>query len=423
MPGPQSDRRRFACRWLSIRRVGFARRLSQISVAFLLAPVVIVYVLGILAEAFGIRLLGSSSIDAANTLFIAGVAASVLFAVASAFADMARTEGKVELVVGQRGLTIRRKSSLTVIDRSRIASGIMLSSEKEPCVELHLVDGAVLRAGIRDKTRREALLTELGIGPDRRRVELILGSQQGQLAAGCFAFPVAGAVVVPLMLVLDGVLRSATPVLIALIVVALTLLARRAFRPPEIVVGADGVHVVDRFESRFLRFPEIARVASDEHAVVLFLRPDAEQRRRDPVRVRCSDPFMSLTVVMRVRDAMAIARGGAPRALVSDALDPGDRPLAAWRASLAKVMRRDDQYRSASLAPDDVLAVLEDPAAPPKLRIGAALALRESGAADARQKVRIAAETCADASLREALEATAEADLDERPIAKVLRAG
>lgn len=80
----------------------------------------------------------------------------------------------------------------------------------------------MLHAGIRDKNGAQALLAEFGIGPDLRRVELPLGSQQASLAAGCFAFPVPGAAAVPVMLVLDSVLRSATPVLMALIVVALT---------------------------------------------------------------------------------------------------------------------------------------------------------------------------------------------------------
>lgn len=62
-----------------------------------------------------------------------------------------------------------------------------------------------------------------------------------------------------------------------------------------------------------------------------------------------------------------------------------------------------------------------DPHVPAEQRIAAALALSASEAPEDRREARIAAESCADAELRAALEAAAEGKLDERRLKRATR--
>lgn len=411
--------RTFRCPSIDTRRAGLARLLARISVTLMLAPVVLVYVVAVAAKPFGLAVLGPSSIDAAVSSFVFGTLGAVIFAAASWVAGGQSSGGDVELVVTERALSIGRPSRVDVIERRRIVSGIVLSMR--PAVELRLHDGRVLRVQMTDQHEAEALLDALALGPDRRRVVVTLGSERRPLVVGCLVYPAAMMLLPAILLYFDPFVRRLLPVLIALAVAATTLAARRLSRPREVVVGADGVHVRG-WSGGFIRFAEIAHAGANARALVLQLRPDADIARREPVRLLCPDEQTARGLAARIRDAMALSRGGAARrAAVTDALDPGDRPLPAWRDALAKIMRSEEQYRTSAVTKDEVLAVLEDAAAPSRLRIGAALALRETSDTDARQKIRIAAETCADADLREALEAAAEDELDERTIRKTLR--
>ncbi len=63
-------------------------------------------------------------------------------------------------------------------------------------------------------------------------------------------------------------------------------------------------------------------------------------------------------------------------------------------------------HRVAPIAPDTLLRLVEDAAAPPRARVAAAIALRASGDGDAERRVRVAAETAAHPKLRVALERT-----------------
>jgi hypothetical protein len=95
----------------------------------------------------------------------------------------------------------------------------------------------------------------------------------------------------------------------------------------------------------------------------------------------------------------------------------GGRPLAAWRAHLARAPN-ETSYRQSAATVDEAASILRSADATPEQRVGAALALRVAGQPPAR--IRVAAVGAADDRMREALEAVADAD-DDLVIEKALK--
>jgi hypothetical protein len=409
---------RFHCRWLRTRRLGFARLLGRLSTLFLLAPVVVVYALGALAEALGLRWAGGY--ETAIPVILTGIVGAVLFGVASALADRGVRARAVEISVEEHDLLIHHGARVRVIPRDRIEGGIVLRELREPILELTLRGEQVLRVGMRSHQQAEAFVELLGLGADRRRVAVTLGGQGGALAAAALAAPLAFLVWGSMWVRIEADRPYQGP-LFALLVVASTLLARRALLPRRVVVGADGVHVRGRFRERYLRLGDIGQVASRGRDFVLEPRPEADPRRRGPITVPCSDPGVAAALVDRVRAAIGGGPGRARPASVEALLDQGERPLAAWRIAVGKALRGEGRYRSAPVTAEDLRAVLEDPAAPTRLRVGAAIALRDAGDPDAQARAGRAAQACADEGTRAALEAAAEDDLDARAVRRRLR--
>jgi hypothetical protein len=101
-------------------------------------------------------------------------------------------------------------------------------------------------------------------------------------------------------------------------------------------------------------------------------------------------------------------------------LDRGGRSLAAWRAALVDLARAGSSYRVAGLSPDDLAAVVGSPEAAVDRRIGAAIALRASGHPGAGERIRIAAERCASARVRAALQRVSEGAEEDEAVAEAL---
>jgi hypothetical protein len=292
-------------------------------------------------------------------------------------------------------------------------------------VDLLLRGGTAIRAEM-PAAEAEALLEALQLGPDRRRAELTLGNENHRLAVGCAAFPVT----VVLALLVTIIIKDSLPqahrdpayLLAVLAATAAPLLLRRLFAPADLVIGADGV--VIRRSGRTRRVPLSAIRKTDTVAgrLVLEIAPRGgdgpPEKLHLPTTTDAADAALAWAAAERIRAAQRIA-GHAAAAIPE--LDPAGRSLASWREALARLRRADGDYRRAQVRDEELLAVLQDGQAPAKLRIGAALALREGAAAvEARTKVRIAAETCADEELRAALEAAAEEEVAERAIRRVV---
>ena len=116
-------------------------------------------------------------------------------------------------------------------------------------------------------------------------------------------------------------------------------------------------------------------------------------------------------IVDRIHQAM-VAGGESPAAALA-ALDRGGRSLAVFREHLLALGEERSDYRRIALPREDILSVLDDPAAPPERRVAAALALSRVDSPEVKERVRIAVSACADEDLKRALSAAAEDELSE----------
>ena len=92
-------------------------------------------------------------------------------------------------------------------------------------------------------------------------------------------------------------------------------------------------------------------------------------------------------------------------------LERRSEPLPEWRKRIRQLAL--GGYRERAVSPEDFGAVLDSASATPEQRIGAALALADSGAPDYRDRVRVAADRCAEPKLRVALERVSTGEIDE----------
>jgi hypothetical protein len=102
-----------------------------------------------------------------------------------------------------------------------------------------------------------------------------------------------------------------------------------------------------------------------------------------------------------------------------EVLAKAGRTVKAWRDDLRAWARGGSAFRSAPPTADELETVLVDPAASGEARVGAALALRESGG---EARVRVAADASASPKLRVALETIAAASDDDEAIEEAVRA-
>jgi hypothetical protein len=211
-------------------------------------------------------------------------------------------------------------------------------------------------------------------------------------------------------------LWAATAVLFALITgyrLRRTVLAR-------VQVGADGISVLGRFvpysaiESTVRSWGGPSGLEGGEHMVLTLHGGEEVDFRIDTLPRRRRE-----ALVKRLQDEIA-AYQQAARQKVLDALDRGERPIAAWREQLRRLSTGSEGYRAASVALADVQEALDNAAAPVERRIGAALALAGGGDPEARARIRVAAEASAEPKLRIALESIAAGEEDDAAVEEAL---
>lgn len=189
----------------------------------------------------------------------------------------------------------------------------------------------------------------------------------------------------------------------------------------EVVIGRDGVqlrHVLDRFIPHE-KIREVGLIPGDGR-VQLSLR---DGRRIAVHPIATGQPERMHALLGYLQRAMASDDGAAVAAIGT--LDRSGIPIPAWRQRLAVLFDAEPGYRGARLAPDQAVAIAEDPLTSPERRLGAALALLGAGAIDdhAQKRLRIAAEGSANPKLRVALEAIAEGEIEDAAIEQALVTG
>lgn len=191
----------------------------------------------------------------------------------------------------------------------------------------------------------------------------------------------------------------------------------RAMRRREAIVGADGVSFRRVRRSLFIPYDSVTGVARHPRGVRVSRREGPAVVLPTPAEAEREVLYERILQAMAARDEGALAHPDLER------LDRRGRPFAVWRAELRKLLQEQADYRRARLTPADLARVIEDAGAPAERRIAAAVALADAEPEEARRRVRIAVDACADDDLRRALESAAEGEIDEASLKREERRG
>ncbi len=405
---------RFPDAHVSQRFLRLARLFGWTSLGLAVLPPVLISLFGALAELSGlhfVRDLRTVIIDVSAVTYLLFPVLALVSAIVST-PTIRGWRGKTSIRVDEEGLHFHRGAETHVMARNRLTDAIFVFAPKA-VVDLCLVGGDIVRVEVPTEADGQALIQKLGFAPDERRVTITLASPQRMLAAGCVGLPLISAVMVVLLGLLSGRVdvRGLVPYLTAILLFLLV----RSWRPPEVVVGADGVLVRRPFQKKYHSFASLGRVDADGKRL-RFLHDAQEARASEFVE---GEPELVRAAASRIEQARAARAAGVTHARVGALLERGDVPLAEWRQKLSGLLGGGD-YRSATVTPEALLSVLEDPAEDRGRRIGAAMLLRIA-APDAAPRIRIAAQTSADDALRAALELVAEQELDDATLERALR--
>jgi hypothetical protein len=198
-----------------------------------------------------------------------------------------------------------------------------------------------------------------------------------------------------------------------LVYVAVTLggaaLFRRASR---IAIGLDGVFVTGSSRTRFFAYRDLDYAHADGSDLILVRGTRVVLR----LQLHGKDAARREAVLERLRLAIRAAHEGRK--------DPAtDFVAAASREVLARAAHGAGDYRASALSVEQLWAIVEGPSLDGEARANAASALVGSGGAEARARLRVAAEHCADPRVRVALQGLCAEDEpeDEAEVAVVAR--
>jgi hypothetical protein len=185
---------------------------------------------------------------------------------------------------------------------------------------------------------------------------------------------------------------------LALVFVAPVLIGVRLVPPTFLIVGNDGVTLLEGSRARFVGFGEVLRTEVPEHG--------------DP-------PFVALALVMATGERFRVLLGEANernRAIASDVTARLRAFQHARALAAAEEGAPTTAYRDSGMTADALLQVLENPASTPRARVLAAARLREimrerhawpgepAEIERVHARVRVAIDEVASPVLREALE-------------------
>ena len=198
------------------------------------------------------------------------------------------------------------------------------------------------------------------------------------------------------------------------LIVCLTVLARKGMLGRNVAVGAEGIVVRGVGYERTVPYASVRSVDYGHRGVVVRLHDGTEIKlstlsiafptqperdRRDAVMDRMRGELFAFRAAPSLPPgASSLARGG-------------QSPEAWRRACVGAVTEAPQGYRRASLTCEQAVEILENPAAPVEIRVGAALALSPKSDRDVRRRARDAVVACVDPRLSKALGRA----LDARP--------
>ncbi len=414
----------FQVRSSSLARRGLGRALGWLAALALVLP----WVPAVASVALGSEPLGGWVVGV-----VAGWALAPILAVAAPIVSSVGSRQPANLRVEPDALVITQRSRARRVQRSRIEGGVLVPGAP-PRVELYLSGGDVLRVVMDDQATAESFLDALDLGARERRVRVELAEPWRRAALALVRVAV---VALFWFLVLGWGVgayeRSYAEKLpfifmgpwMACIVgtIAAWSWLRRA---PSVVVGDDAVVVERGVGTTRHAYTDLAAAWAEGRS--LWLR-DHEGRVTEvsgglglpgPTAQGSTDTLRA--VADRIMAARARAAGARPTAELGARLDRAGRTISEWREGLAALLDPTTSYRRQAVGPHEVASVLEDGAASPERRIGAALALVATGEPGARERVRVAAGLTAGEALRAARERAAEQEADDEALGRAVEA-
>lgn len=393
------------------RPQGIARALSRATMASMV---------GAFALSFVVTAFVSSVIPWVETLlgamYLATMGVAALAAVAQLWCWITpKSQGS--LAVDAQGLHVARALAFSRRDiaRDRVEAGWLVHDAEGAEVEFRLHNGDELSVSVASPEEAEAVLDAAGVDPSKRALSMQMGGPELNVALAMGSLIPGSCVASIIALTLNSVvaLPSVAMGFLLFTLAALSIpLSLRAFGPPRVQVGRDGVSVRRGARAWFASFEEISHVSMRGYSLVLHLR-DGSERVISGLGTRASR-----RQALGDRIAAGVLEAHAPRDLSArlTALDRNGRTIEEWSAALRDVLTEREAYRSTGLTRDEVVAALEDPHATPDRRIGAAYALSFADKEQTSQRVRVAVETIAHEPVRVALSRAADGALDEESV-------
>lgn len=302
------------------------------------------------------------------------------------------------------------EKSLTIgeshIARRDLVHGVVVPVEDGALVQLRssrLRQPLVLH--FEDTVEANALLAELGLGVDDTTATFL--TQSPWLAKRWFANGLIGLCLGVFSLSVL-VIPLGWPPIIAVTAIAMLLLPILfVATPASLHVGLDGLRYAFLGKRQFFSWSSIERVipyraksiTTDSGGVEIVI-----EGRAEPLRIPMGTDALVGDTPERLAARIEQAKRAAESAR-SDGLELKGSMPDRVRAAKA-VLEGDGGYREAHVDPFAVSAILADPTASAEARIAAAVAIAGSSP-DGPEKIRIAAKTTADVSVRAALEAVA----------------
>ena len=323
-------------------------------------------------------------------------------------------------------VSITRGDAMMAVPRGELRGGAIAPLGKEQAVALQLSDGRTVTVSTTSMEEADALLRALGLDPEQRRFEsrftawplrwllgflVVLGLT---LAIAPFRGHIGGGVVRAIAGI--GWLAIAVPVVTAWVL---------GTRPPEVIVGADGVTTRGALRRRYIPFRDIESVSLERAAASPSTVAAISLALRDGRSIRVPIPTGNDTAAAAVRWRIQLGLAAAADAPDAPArlalLGREGRAIQDWRRNLASIAGVDAGYRAVPLSRADLETILDAPSSTVEQRLGAAIALwalaRREASSSSAPRLRIAAEQCAGPRLRVALgelaEGTEEAAIDE----------
>ncbi|WP_437641964.1 hypothetical protein [Sorangium sp. So ce854] len=388
----------------------------------------------------GIALTAAAPPAAALTQFlIGGAGAFLLMRAFGRTPTPRRGSARPATVVAEDGdLAIHQAGRRTLLAQRELENGWIDTFGGHHHVVLRKKGGDVLWVRVRDADEAGRLLRAAGFAADqhvfRARLVSVMSERLTHRARAAiivlpsfFLYPLLG--LAPLVWALGGATVVLGGALLVLLVLAYPVL--QFVMPRSALVGTDGVTIQGFAARRLIPITQVTGARADARGVWLDQVDGTSTLLPTVARMTASHGAAPLAhvgadtrvLLARVQEVIA-SRGRAGASARLGALDRKGRSFEAWRGALGGLARGGaggGSYRDTALEVDDLARVLEDGAAPAERRIAAAVALASSGDPALKRRVRIAAGTCADQALRDAIERAAEEELQERDLDRVLR--